>query len=80
MRGCVDFHDIGSVADEQLKYAVIMAQEEGRWLICRHKERETWEIPGGHIEKDETPDAAAARELKEEIAIAKKEMQQHYRK
>ena len=31
----VEFHDVGSVADEQIKYAVVMAQEAGKWLICR---------------------------------------------
>ena len=74
MRGCVDFHDIGSVADEQLKYAVIMAQEEGRWLICRHKERETWEIPGGHREAGESIEETAKRELYEETGATDAEL------
>ena len=34
--------------------------------MCKHKNRETWEIPGGHIEKGETPESAAKRELFEE--------------
>ena len=50
----VEFHDLGSVADEQIKYAVVMAQEAGKWLICRHRKRTTWEIPGGHREAGET--------------------------
>ena len=25
----------------------------GKWVFCRHKERNTWEIPGGHREMGE---------------------------
>lgn len=48
------------------KYAVIIAKHEGRFLWCRHKDRDTWEVPGGHIEEGETAIEAAARELQEE--------------
>ena len=66
---CVNFHPITDVPDECLKYAVIMAEEDGRWLICRHKERTTWEIPGGHREADERIEETARRELYEETGI-----------
>lgn len=49
-----------------LKYVVIGARYQEKWLFVRHKLRDTWEVPGGHIEKGETPDQAAARELHEE--------------
>lgn len=52
--------------DEDLKYAVVAARYEGKWIFCRHKERASWEIPGGHVEPGETPLEAARRELYEE--------------
>lgn len=48
------------------KYAVIIARHDGKLLWCRHEERDTWEVPGGHIEEGETALEAAARELQEE--------------
>lgn len=53
-------------ADAQPKYAVIIARYRGKLLWCRHRERSTWEVPGGHIEVGETAIEAAARELQEE--------------
>ena len=49
-----------------LQYAVITAKYRGRWVLCQHKQRNTWEVPGGHIEPGETPAQAAHRELFEE--------------
>lgn len=48
------------------KYAVIIARHNGQFLWCRHESRDTWEIPGGHVEEGETALEAASRELQEE--------------
>lgn len=60
----VRFHD--RVDDALLKFAVILARTGGRWVFCKHRDRETWEIPGGHREKGEAIDETARRELYEE--------------
>ena len=60
----VKFHE--NVADELLKYAVIVSRTNGKWIFCKHKERETYEVPGGRRELDETIINTAKRELKEE--------------
>jgi len=56
----------GSVGERKLTYVVIGARYGDRWLFVRHRERFTWEMPAGHIEKGEPPGEAAERELREE--------------
>lgn len=62
----VQFHPIKEIPDEKLKFAVIMARTGCGWLFVRHKERQTWEIPGGHREDGEIIRKTASRELYEE--------------
>ena len=51
------------------KYTVICSYYEGKWVLSKHKKRDTYETQGGHIEADETPLEAARRELYEESGI-----------
>ena len=60
----VNFYE--QVADELLKFAVIIAKTDGKWVFCKHKERDTYEVPGGHREIGETILETAKRELYEE--------------
>ena len=54
------------VDDKLLKFAVIIAKTNGKWVFCKHKERDTYEVPGGHREEGEDIRFTAERELKEE--------------
>ena len=60
----VNFYD--NAADELLKFAVIISKSNGKWVFCKHKDRETYEVPGGHREANETVLETAKRELSEE--------------
>jgi 8-oxo-dGTP pyrophosphatase MutT (NUDIX family) len=42
---------------------------EGKVLLIKHKKLQTWLTPGGHIDPDETAQAAAEREFWEETAL-----------
>jgi len=60
----VRFYD--HMDDRLLKFAVILAKHDSKWVFCKHKARNTYELPGGHREPGETILAAAERELREE--------------
>ena len=60
----VKFYD--TVDDSLLKFAVIISQSNGKWVFCKHKERDTYEDPGGHREVGEDILETAKRELQEE--------------
>lgn len=60
----VNFYE--SIDDALLKFAVIVSKSNGKWVFCKHKERDTYEVPGGHREMGETILQAAERELYEE--------------
>lgn len=60
----VTFYD--KVEDGKLKFAVIIAKSEGKWVLCKHKDRNTYEVPGGHREEGEDILSTAKRELYEE--------------
>lgn len=60
----VKFYD--TIDDVLLKFAVIISQSNDKWVFCKHKERDTYEAPGGHREVGEDILETAKRELQEE--------------
>jgi 8-oxo-dGTP diphosphatase len=48
---------------------VLFRDGAGRVLMLRPTYKEGWDIPGGNVEPGESPSAAAAREVKEELGV-----------
>ncbi len=69
----VNFYD--SVQDNLLRYAVIASRHFGSWVLCKHKQRETFECPGGRREDGETVYETAKRELWEETGAVKYQLE-----
>lgn len=70
----VEFYKPEEIADSLLKFVVMAARYENHWVFCRHKERATWDMPGGHREEGESVEQAAHRELWEESGAAEAEI------
>jgi 8-oxo-dGTP diphosphatase len=66
------FYDLGYDYDE-LARVVCVARFKDKWVFCKHKKRDTWELAGGHIEKGETWQEALKREMFEETGTTKLE-------
>ncbi|WP_326909886.1 NUDIX hydrolase [Sedimentibacter sp. MB31-C6] len=60
----VNFYN--NIEDNLLKYAVIVSKSQGKWVLCKHRKRNTYECPGGHKEDGEAILTTARRELYEE--------------
>jgi 8-oxo-dGTP pyrophosphatase MutT (NUDIX family) len=50
--------------------AVLFTDGDGRVLLVEPTYKEHWEVPGGCVEVDEAPYAAAVREVKEELGLS----------
>lgn len=70
----VGFYD--AVDDSLLQFAVVVSRYNGKWVLCKHKERDTYECPGGHREIGEDILDTAKRELWEETGACRYTLKQ----
>ncbi|MBU0648773.1 NUDIX domain-containing protein [Patescibacteria group bacterium] len=49
-------------------FAIIFDQQK-RALLCHRRDYDIWNLPGGHVEKNESPWQAVIREVKEEVGL-----------
>lgn len=68
----VNFYE--EVEDKLLKFAVIIAKTGSNYVFCKHKDRETLEVPRGHREPGEMIFDTARRELYEETGAVEFDM------
>lgn len=47
----------------------IILDDQNRVLLCKRRDKDLWNLPGGKVESDESPWVAAVREAREEINV-----------
>ncbi len=70
----VKFYKENEIPIEKVMYVIITARYNNKWIIVKNRDRDTWEIPGGHVELNEELDNAAKRELYEETGTIECEL------
>jgi 8-oxo-dGTP diphosphatase len=60
---------IAALPRKRMGAGALLTDGEGRALIVEPGYKDYWEIPGGVVEADESPHAAATREINEELGL-----------
>ena len=58
-----------SFATPRVAAGALFVDDQGRVLLVHPTYKETWDIPGGYVERGESPAAACRREVKEELGL-----------
>ena len=56
-------------ATPRVAAGALFVDEAGRILLVHPTYKETWDIPGGYVERGESPAAACRREISEELSL-----------
>jgi 8-oxo-dGTP pyrophosphatase MutT (NUDIX family) len=60
---------IASLARKRMAAGALFRDEDGRVLLVDPVYRDTWDLPGGAVEAEESPHAACRREVAEELGL-----------
>ena len=60
---------IASLARKRMAAGSLFRDEDGRVLLVDPTYKPTWDLPGGVVEKEESPHAACRREVAEELGL-----------
>lgn len=75
MKAKISFFDKQALETNKVKYLVMVPCYRGKLVVVRHRERSTWEMPGGHREPGEGCEEGARRELQEETGATRFSLQ-----
>ena len=60
---------VASLARKRMAAGALCCDQEGRVLLVDPVYRDTWDLPGGAVEAEESPQAACRREVAEELGL-----------
>src|ERR1700678_3267330 len=60
---------VASLARKRMAATAFFRDDQGRVLLVNPVYKETWDLPGGAVEAEESPHAACRREVAEELGL-----------
>jgi hypothetical protein len=60
---------VASLARKRMAATAFLRDGEGRVLLVNPVYKQTWDLPGGAVEAEESPHAACRREVAEELGL-----------
>lgn len=58
-----------NIPKKRIASGALISSEKGQILLVKPTYKETWEVPGGITELNESPEACCKREIKEELGL-----------